>query len=60
MNCCPRYSVQELMVQRGIPQSLQEIKQIKKQWTETIITSYYSAGRTAALANLFPLPDYLR
>ena len=42
------------MVEREIPQSLQEIKQIKKQWSQTIITSYYSAGRTAALANLFP------
>lgn len=54
MYCCPCYSVEESMVHRGFPNHSEKLnKQNKKQSTETIITSYYSAVRTAALANLF-------
>lgn len=39
------------MVPRGIPQSLREIKQTKQRaMNRNKFTSYYSAGRTAALA----------
>ena len=61
MNCCPYPSVPESMVPRGIPQSLREIQQTKqKAMNRKKFTSYYSAGRTAALANLFPHPWLLK